>query len=417
MTAQFFEVDPRCADDDPVRAAREHIAAAALRDSPAGPVGLELEFHLVDLHEPGRRPAWAQVQALVAQLAPMPAGSRVTVEPGGQLELSTPPRPDVASAVAALQADRVELGRQLAAAGFGAAPLGSDPARPVRRVNPGGRYLAMEQHFAALGCAAAGKAMMSSTAALQINLDAGPAHRWSQRLGHIGALGPVLVALSACSPYLAGRTSGWQSMRQQTWQSIDAGRSSPVPPADPTEAWAEYALDAPVMLVRDGARLRPVTERIPLRSWLAGSPALPRPATLADVDYHLTTLFPPIRPRGYLELRCIDALPDRWWPGMVALTVTLIDDPVAADAAADWCAPVRGRWAAAARWGTRDPAIGRAARGCLDIAARRCPPQLRAELDALGELFESGNSPADELCLRIERFGPLAVLEAEARVG
>ena len=74
---------------------------------------------------------------------------------------------------------------------------------------------------------------------------------------------------------------------------------------------------------------------------------------MADLDYHLTTLFPPVRPRGYLELRCLDALPDRWWPALAALTVTLADDPVAADAAAELCAPVADSWETAARHGLR----------------------------------------------------------------
>ena len=61
---------------------------------------------------------------------------------------------------------------------------------------------------------------------------------------------------------------------------------------------------------------------------------------MADLDYHLTTLFPPVRPRGYVEIRCLDALPDRWWPAIAAITATLLDDPVAADVAAEPCAPV-----------------------------------------------------------------------------
>ena len=76
---------------------------------------------------------------------------------------------------------------------------------------------------------------------------------------------------------------------------------------------------------------------------------------MADLDYHLTTLFPPVRPRGYVEIRCLDALPDRWWPALAALVATLVDDPVAADEAAELCAPVADAWQTAARaaWTTR----------------------------------------------------------------
>jgi glutamate--cysteine ligase len=418
MTAQYGTTDVR-ADvlldaADPVEAARAHIVGNALRESAAGQVGLELEFHLVDLAQPGRRPQWDEIQALAGALPAMPSGSRVTVEPGGQFELSTPPTPDVASSVDALRADRAVLRANLAEAGFGAAPLGADPARPVRRINPSGRYVAMERHFAALGCAAPGNAMMSATAALQVNLDAGPAAGWARRLGLIRDLGPVLVAASACSPYLGGRASGWRSMRQQAWHGIDHSRSDPVPGADPTTAWASYALNAPVMLVRNGDDVTPMAQRVPFRAWLRGASPIGRRPAVADLDYHLTTLFPPIRPRGYVEIRCIDALPDRWWPALAALTVTLIDDETAADQAAEICEPVRGAWEVAARSGIGDRALGAAVRRCVDVVARRCPPALKPDVEAYAELIESGRTPGDELAARADTVGPLAALEEEA---
>ena len=380
-----------------------------------GKVGLELEFHLVDLARPARRPNWAEVRSLTATLPPMPSGSLVTLEPGGQIELSTPPAPDVVSSIAALQADRAVLRSALATAGFGAAPIGADPARPLRRINPHGRYVAMQQHFAAVGCAEPGLAMMTATAALQVNLDAGPAAGWGQRLGRIRELGPVLVALSACSPYLAGTASGWRSMRQEAWHGIDHSRSDPVSGDDPAAAWANYALQAPVMLVRDGAGATPVTARVPFAAWLDGPVDLGRRPTLDDLDYHLTTLFPPVRPRGYVEIRCLDALPDRWWPAVAALTVILVDDPVAAERAAELCAPVRDERAAAARDGVGDPALRAAVSGCAEVAIDRCPPELKAELEAYAELLAGGRTPGDELAAVARERGPLAVLEAEAR--
>jgi glutamate--cysteine ligase len=161
MTAQVpVSDDLLLTAGDPLEAVREHIMSSALRPSPGGRVGLELEFHLVDLRRPSRRPTWAEVQALLPQLPAMPGGSTITLEPGGQLELSTPPRDDVVAAVAALRADRAVLHAALARAGYGSAPLGADPARPVERINPAGRYAAMEEHFTALGCAEPGKAMI-----------------------------------------------------------------------------------------------------------------------------------------------------------------------------------------------------------------------------------------------------------------
>jgi glutamate--cysteine ligase len=378
-------------------------------------VGLELELHLVDLALPERRPSWVEVQGLARDVPPLPGGSSVTLEPGGQIELSTPPGDDLVSGVQALRDDLVVLRRSLGAAGYGAAGLGTDLARPVQRVNPARRYLAMEQHFDALGCAGAGRSMMSATAALQVNLDAGPAGGWDDRLRLIRSMVPVLVAASATSPYLGGETTGWHTMRQGVWQGIDRGRSAPFSEGEPTAAWAFYALSAPVMLVRDDDRFTSVTDRVSFAQWLQGHGPVERPPTTADLDYHLTTLFPPVRPRGYVEVRCIDALPDRWWPAVAALTAVLADDPVAADRAAELCEPVADRWEAAARDGLADPDVRRAVHGCLEVAVARCPEPLRAELEAYAELLTSRRSPSDLLRARVEESGPLRVMEEEAR--
>ncbi|MET0838039.1 MAG: glutamate-cysteine ligase family protein, partial [Marmoricola sp.] len=80
---------------DPLEAARRHVAEAALTDGPGGRVGLELEFHLVDLAHPAQRPTWAQALELAEGIGPLPHHSPVTLEPGGQIELSTPPGDDV----------------------------------------------------------------------------------------------------------------------------------------------------------------------------------------------------------------------------------------------------------------------------------------------------------------------------------
>ena len=406
--------DALLASAEPLETARRHVAEAALSDGTVGRVGLELEFHLVDLVHPARRPTWVEATRVADGIGVLPAGSLVTLEPGGQIELSTPPGDDVVAAVAALRADRDVLRARLREEGFGAAPLGADPARPVARINPGARYHAMEMHFDALGCAGAGKEMMSATAALQVNLDAGPAAGWADRLGLIRSLVPMLVAASSTSPYLGGRSSGWHSMRQGTWQGIDHGRSDPVPAGEPTEAWATYALDAPVMLVDSGGQLRPVTSRVSFTDWLAGRAPFGRRPTMADLDYHLTTLFPPVRPRGYVEIRCVDALPDRWWPALANLVTTLVDDPVAADEAAELCAPVADDWQGAARRGPDDPLIGAAVLACVELAARRSPAGLREEAEEFAELIASGRTPSGELRRRVEQSDPFVVLEEEA---
>ncbi len=402
--------------------ARERLREAALAERPVGAVGLELEGHLVDLARPAARVPWLRTSAAVAALPPLPGGSIVTLEPGGQVELSGPPAGGVVRAVASLQADEAVLRGSLGERGLGLAALGADPARPAQRVNPAARYEAMEAHFAATGEGEPGRAMMCSTAALQLNLEAGPASGWTQRVALAHRLGPVLVAVSACSPLLAGRATGWRSSRQQVWGRLDAARCGPLPGrAVPAEEWATYALQAPVLLVRTAGGAVPVRRRVPFDAWLAGDVVLAdRRPTAADLDYHLTTLFPPVRLRGFLELRYLDAVPRRWWPGLAVLAVTLLDDPVAADEATDATAEVAGRWAAAARLGLGDAALRRAAVRCgaaalAALAVPGVPASLRADVEAWAELVDRGRSPGDDLLDAVRRTGPLAALTEAAR--
>jgi glutamate--cysteine ligase len=390
------------------------VAAAALHDGPVGTVGLELEGHLVDLERPAARVPWGRVCGALAGVPPLPGGSRLTCEPGGQVELSGPPLPDVAAAVAALRADRTVLATALAADRLALAPVGADPLRPPQRVNPAARYAAMEQHWAAVGCAPAGTAMMTSTASLQVNLEAGPAAGWSERVALAHQLGPVLIAVSACSPLSLGRPTGWRSTRQHVWGDLDQARCGPVLRGDdPSGEWAAYALAAPVMLVRDGDDAEPVRGRVAFSDWLSGEVRLGnRRPTVADLDYHLTTLFPPVRPRGWLEIRYLDAAPEPWWPALAAVTTVLLDDPVAADRAAAATASTAGAWDSAARSGLTDPALQAAARACLAVALDAVPVALRPEVEALAELVERGADPGTALLAALQRGGPAAALLA-----
>ncbi len=399
-------------------AARAYVAGVALRPAPPGPVGLELEAHLVDLLSPTERVPWARVTGLVDAVPPLPGRSRVTLEPGGQVELSGPPGEDVAAAVAALRADSAVLTAHLAPHGLGLAPLGTDPLRPARRVSPGPRYRTMEEHFAAVDCARAGAAMMTSTASLQVNLEAGLPGQHRDRVELAHALGPVLVAVSAASPLLAGRETGWASTRQQVWGDLDQARCGPLlGRRDPAEEWADYALAAPVMLVRftDDGGAQAVTSRVPFADWAAGRTLLGgRRPSVEDLDHHLTTLFPPVRLRGFLEIRYLDASPS--WPALAALATTLIDDPAAADLAAAACLPVQGRWTTAAHRGLADPGLHTAARACLAAGADRVPTTLRPAVHALAELVETGRSPGDAVLATARVSGPEAALLAAVHV-
>lgn len=392
----------------------EQVTRGALRPGPVGAVGLELEGHLVDLSAPGRRVGWSRIRGVVDGLGPLPGGSRVTVEPGGQVELSGPPAADVGSAVTDLRADQAALTVALAEEGLGLALVGVDPLRRPQRINPAPRYAAMQEHFAAVRCAEASLAMMTTTASLQVNLDAGPAAGWRDRVALAHRLGPVLVAVSACSPLLAGRDTCWRSTRQRIWGEIDQARCGPLlGRGEPAGEWAAYALSAPVMLVRDPARgtAEPVRGRTAFADWITGEAELGgRRPTAEDLDYHLTTLFPPVRPRGWLEIRYLDATPEPWWPAVAAVTATLLDDPVAADRAAAASAPVTGAWDRAARLGLADPALRRAAGDCLAAALDAVPASLRPEVTALADLVDRGGSPGDALLAAARAGGPPAAL-------
>ncbi len=403
-------------DDQPlsVDTARQRAATNALADGPVGGVGLELEQHVIDLDVPGRRPAWERITAAAEQLPRLPGESRVTLEPGGQLELSGPPLPDAAAAAQALLRDEAVVRACLHTHRLGLACIGADPLRSPRRLNPAPRYVAMEQHWAARGTPEAGAAMMCSTASVQVNLDAGPRSGWRQRVARAHRLGPVLVALSACSPLLAGHADGWRSQRQRVWGALDPLRCGPMPGAgDPAEEWADYALCAPVMLVGTGADAAAVRTCVPFRAWAAREVLLNgRPPTAADLDYHLTTLFPPVRLRGFLELRYLDAVPRTWWPSLVRLVAALLDDPAAGDAADEACEPVADQWGAAAREGLAHPAMARAAARCLDAAAGVVDDE---DLDLWRALVEARRNLSDLMLERARTLGLERFLEEECR--
>ncbi len=170
------------------------------------------------------------------------------------------------------------------------------------------------------------------------------------------------------------------------------------------------------MLTRDpgSGSVHPVTRRVPFAAWVTGAaPLAGRRPGAADLDLHLTTLFPPVRLRGFLELRCLDAVPARWWPGLAGLVVTLLDDPQAAAVAEEACQPVAGAWTTAARDGLQDPALARAATRCAEVAAARCPSGLRDRVGDYAELVAAGRSPGDELAGRAAQTSPLRALEEE----
>jgi glutamate--cysteine ligase len=399
------QLDPaRLADGELASAsvAAQFITDTCLSDGPVGRVGLEIEAHCYDPAEPYRRPAWDEITEVLESLPAMPGGSVVTVEPGGAVELSGPPAHEVVSAIEAIADDQAVLRKAFAAAGLGLVLLGADPLRRAKRINPGARYSAMEQFFVASHTGVAGAAMMTSTASVQVNLDAGPQAGWADRVRLAHALGPTMVAIAANSPLLGGKFSGWRSTRQRVWSQLDSARCGPILTAsgeDPGTDWARYALRAPVMLVHnppEGTAV-PVTHRLPFADWADGRELLGgRRPTRYDLEYHLTTLFPPVRPRQWLEIRYLDSVPDAIWPAVVFTLVTLLDDPVAASIAAEAVEPVATAWDVAARVGLNDRRVHAAANRCVAAAAERAPAGLDEAMQRLVEAVERGRCPADD---------------------
>lgn len=401
-------VEPRVDALSSADAAAQHIVDACLIDGPVGPVGLEIEAHCFDVADPFRRPGWDELTATIAALPPLPGGSPITIEPGGAVELSGPPMADAATAVAAMAADRAVLSTAFARAGFGLVLLGADPLRPPTRVNPGPRYAAMEQFFRTSGTGDAAAAMMTSTASVQVNLEAGPRAGWADRVRLAHALGPTMIAIAANSPALGGEFTTWQSTRQLIWSRLDSARSGPIlgdDGSDPASDWARYALRAPVMLAHSPDP-QPVSDWVPFADWADGRVLLgDRRPTLADLDYHLTTLFPPVRPRGFLEVRYLDSVPDAVWPAVVFTLTALLDDPVAADIAAEATESVATAWDRAAQLGLRDHKLQTAANRCVQTAAERAPAVLAESMDLLVRSVEQGRCPADDFADRAVTHG------------
>ena len=248
-----------------------------------------------------------------------------------------------------------------------------------------------------------GRVMMASTASVQVCLDAGAdtadvARRWALT----NALAPLLTAAFANSPLRLGLPTGFSCSRQDVWSRIDPTRTMAPDGTDPVVAWTRYALDARVLLVRRDPEPWVAGPGMTLREWIDGVTPWGRP-TYDDLAYHLSTLFPPVRPHGWLELRAMDALPDHQWPVAVAVAAALLDDPQAAEKARDATAGLAGHHHQAARFALRDRDLRSAAERCFAAALAALPrlgaaPALVGLVEDYADRFVAvGRSPADDL--------------------
>ncbi len=372
------------------------VASICFKHGPPARYGVELEWTVHHADDPARpidlptlrralgphAPATLWPEPPQDPPAPLSAGSPVTVEPGGQVEISTSPQQSVPALLDATSRDSDELGRLLAEAGLVRGDQAVDAHRPPTRLLQTPRYTAMQKAFDRIG--PAGSRMMCGTAAVQVCLDVGEAHRVGARWAALHGLGPVMIALFANSAAVADDGRAWESLRMRSVLDTDHARSLPGPlTSDPVSSWASRALDTPLLCVRRPGPCWDAPTGMTFADWVEGG--LETPPTVEDLEYHLSTLFPPVRPRGYLEVRYIDAQPGQSWATPVALLTALMDDESTVDAVAEVTRPVSHLWFEAARQGLASPAIANAAHHVLDLGCEvldslKLPPTLAAQV-------------------------------------
>jgi len=246
-------------------------------------------------------------------IASQQTGLTVSIEPGGQVELSGRPFADVHVIAAELERHLQkcaeiarELGVEFLAAGY--RPWGTPAAGPWM---PKNRYQVMRPFLAARGRLAPD--MMVMTASVQASYDFSSPHDLAEKLRVALAVQPAVTALLANSPIVEGRESGWKSFRTAVWEETDRARSGllefafePGFEEDPYRRYAEWALDVPMIFLRRGGSYLDPGGRT-FRAFLAEG-LLGERATLADWEDHLTTLFPEVRVKGVVEVRGADSV-------------------------------------------------------------------------------------------------------------
>jgi glutamate--cysteine ligase len=267
--------------------------------------------------------------------------------------------------------------------------------------------------------------MMYRTATIQVNLDFADEADMVKKLRVSLALQPIATALFASSPFTEGRPNGYKSLRSEVWRDTDKRRTGMLPFVFEAgmgfERYVDYALDVPMYFVYRAGRYIDVAGAS-FRDFLAGAlPQLPgeRP-TLDDWSDHLTTLFPEVRMKRFLEMRGADGGRWRRICALPALWAGLLYDETALDAAwdlvKDWTAEEREglrnsvpREAFAARF--RDSTVLDVARETLTIAELGLKNRKRLNikgqnetiyLTPLMELVAAGRTVADELIERYE---------------
>ena len=292
-------------------------------------------------------------------------GAAISLEPGGQFELSGAPLASVHEVAGELDAYLRRAHAVADSLGIGFLVLGVSPKWSLAETPtmPKSRYRIMARYMPKVGTR--GLDMMFRTATVQVNLDFSDEADMVAKLRVGLALQPMITALFANSPFTNGKLNGFLSARSEIWRRTDDSRTGMLPfafePGMGFERYVDYALDVPLYFVKRGATYHDVAGAS-FRDLLAGRlAALPgERATISDWANHLSTIFPEVRLKRYLEMRGADVGPAERIDALAALMVGLYYDRQALAAAGDL---VRG-WSAAERQTLRDdaPRLGLAAR-------------------------------------------------------
>ena len=279
----------------------------------------------------------------------------VSLEPGGQFELSGAPLKSVHDTCEEVHEHLVQVREIGDALGIGFLGLGASPTwtRAETPVMPKGRYKIMAPYMDKVG--RYGRDMMFRTCTVQVNLDFGSEADMVKKLRVSLALQPIATALFANSPFLEGKPNGFLSFRSEVWTDTDKARSGMLPfafePGMSFERYVDYALDVPMYFVmRDGKYINTAGESF--RKFLDGKlPQLPGEKPVAkDWADHITTIFPEVRLKQYMEMRGTDSGPWRRLCALPALWTGVLYEDGSLDAAWD----LVKSWTAAERQALRD---------------------------------------------------------------
>lgn len=299
-----------------------------------------------------KRVGWEPImeQDNIIGMADAHGGGAISLEPGGQFELSGAPLPTVHDTRDELDAHLAHAQAVAEPLGIGFLGLGMTPSwsRAQIPMMPKGRYRIMKNYMPKVGNY--GLDMMFRTCTVQTNLDFSSEADMVKKLRVSLALQPVGTALFANSPFTEGKANGFLSFRSEIWRDTDNARSGMLPfvfeDGMGYERYVDYALDVPMYFIKRGDSYIDVSGSS-FRDLFAGRhPAVPgEHATLSDWANHISTIFPEVRLKRYLEMRGSDVGPRPMVPALSAFWVGLLYDTTSLDAAwdlvKDWTADER----------------------------------------------------------------------------